>query len=208
MSHGFELEPAHHPEAIPVSGPMAPIARAAGLINKWIVRVSMIALVAASLILTYSVFSRYLLKQATDWQDEAAVFCLVGATFLCTAYVQVFRGHVGIEALASVLPPAVNRARLLLVDIASLLFCAFFAWKSWTLWHEAWVEKQTTSSSWAPPLWIPYLLMSVGMTWLSIQILLQIAERPYLPRRDLDELPATDPDPAADRRVPREEASS
>ena len=35
--------------------------------------------VAASLVLTYSVFSRYLFKAATDWQDEVAVFCIVGA---------------------------------------------------------------------------------------------------------------------------------
>ena len=69
----------------------------------------MLALVLAAAVLTYSVFSRYLFKAATDWQDETAVFLLVGATFLCGAYVQSYRGHVGIEAVASILPPAVNR---------------------------------------------------------------------------------------------------
>ena len=99
--------------------------------------IGMIALVAAALILTYSVFSRYLFKAATDWQDEAAVFCLVGAVFLCGGYVQSRRGHIGIEAIVGILPPAINRIRVVLVDLISLLFCAFFAWKSWTLWHEA-----------------------------------------------------------------------
>ena len=42
----------------------------------------------ASLVLTSSVVSRYFFKASTDWQDEAAVFCLVGATFLCGAFVQ------------------------------------------------------------------------------------------------------------------------
>ena len=45
----------------------------------------MIALLVASLVLTYSVFSRYFFKAATDWQDEIAVFCMVGAVFLCGA---------------------------------------------------------------------------------------------------------------------------
>jgi TRAP-type C4-dicarboxylate transport system permease small subunit len=50
------------------------------------------------LVLTYSVVIALLLQGATDWQDEAAVFMLVGATFFCAAYVQSFRGHIGIEA--------------------------------------------------------------------------------------------------------------
>jgi TRAP-type C4-dicarboxylate transport system permease small subunit len=143
-------------------------------INRWIMRLGMLALLAAAAILTYSVFSRYFFKASSDWQDEAAIFCLVGATFLCGAYVQAKRGHIGIEALAGVLPPWVNRIRLLFIDIFSALFCIFFAWKSWTLWHEAWAEGQTTSSSWAPPLWIPYALMAAGISLLAVQIVLQI----------------------------------
>jgi len=153
-------------------------------LEKWLLRtndamvaIGMLALLMASAVLTYSVFSRYALKASTDWQDEAAVFCLVGATFLCSAFVQSLRGHVGIEAIGGLLPPRFNRLRLLAVDVLSTLFCAFFAWKSWTLFHEAWVEKQTTSSSWAPPLWIPYVLMAAGMTLLTLQLALQVAAR-------------------------------
>jgi TRAP-type C4-dicarboxylate transport system permease small subunit len=98
---------------------------------------------------------------------------LVGAMFLCTGYVQSLRGHIGIEALATLLPARVNRVRLALVDIVSTLFCAFFSWKSWTLFREAWTEGQTTSSSFAPPLWIPYSLMAAGMSLLTLQLLAQ-----------------------------------
>jgi TRAP-type C4-dicarboxylate transport system permease small subunit len=133
----------------------------------------------ACCVLTLSVVMRYFLKMPTDWQDEASIFLLVGATFLTGAYVQAHRGHVGIEAMAEILPAGVNRARLLLVDVASFAFCAFFSWKSWTLLHEAVVDEQTTSSTWAPPLWIPYGLMSVGMTLLSLQLLLQVFVRVF-----------------------------
>lgn len=154
---------------------LQPLARLLLLINRAMLAVGTAALLVASLILTSSVFTRYFLHSSTDWQDEAAVFCLVGATFLCGAFVQSLRGHVGIEALAGVLPEWLNRIRQVLVDLMCMLFCLFFAWKSWALFHEAWVDGQTTSSSWAPPLWIPYGLMSVGMSLLTMQLMLQTA---------------------------------
>ena len=153
---------------------LLPLARALVVVNRGVMVLGMIALLAAALILTSSVVTRYFLHASTDWQDEASVFCLVGATFLCSAFVQAIRGHVGIEAVSALLPPRVDRVRIALVDLGCLLFCAFFAWKSCTLLHEAWSEGQTTSSSWAPPLWIPYLLMSLGMILLGVQLAVQV----------------------------------
>ncbi|MGI9132407.1 MAG: TRAP transporter small permease [Rhodoferax sp.] len=154
---------------------LRPLAKGLHWVNEAMVFLGMLSLLVASLVLTYSVVSRYLVQASTDWQDEAAVFCLVGATFLCAAFVQSLRGHVGIEAIAGLLPPSFNRLRLVLVDVLGVLFCSFFAWKSWTLFHEAWVEQQTTSSSWAPPLCIPYGLMALGMTLLSLQLAVQLS---------------------------------
>jgi TRAP-type C4-dicarboxylate transport system permease small subunit len=144
-------------------------------INRIIVVLAAIALVAACVILSYSVLGRAIFHSANYWQDEAAVFLLVGTTFMTAAYVQSQRGHVAIEAFVGLLPPIANHIRLWIVDLASLLFCAFFAWKSWTLTHEAWVDGQVSNSMWSPPLAIPYALMATGMTLLCVQILLQLA---------------------------------
>ena len=176
MSHGFDIEPA---KALPLpdNAVLAGVTVGLARFNTFLMRLSMGALILTALILTYSVVSRYFFKAPTDWQDEASVFLLVGVTFFCTAWVQGQRGHIGIEALSSILPPRVNAARLFLVDVISFLFCAFFSWKSWTLFHEAWVEGQTTSSTFAPPLWIPYSMMAAGMTLLTVQIVLQTLAR-------------------------------
>ena len=172
MSHGYD------PRLPSPDGPAPGVLdRAMVLVNRALLVPCMLALLFAAGILTYSVFARYFFKIATDWQDEAAVFLLVGATFLSGAFVQAQRGHIGIEALAGVLSARVNRWRLMLVDAASAAFCLFFAWKSWTLFHEAWREGQTTTSSWGPPLWIPYSIMALGMTLVGIQLLLHLAMR-------------------------------
>jgi len=174
MTHGLDI--------VETASPVVTDPAATGLLervfdwfNRLIVRLSSIALVVAAGVLTYSVMSRYFLHLSTDWQDELSVFLIVGAVFMSSASVQARRGHVGIEAIIGLLPPRANRIRQLLVDIASFLFCAFFSWKSWTLLDEAWVENYHSSSTWGPPLWIPYSLMTLGMTLLSIQLLLQVA---------------------------------
>jgi TRAP-type C4-dicarboxylate transport system permease small subunit len=144
--------------------------------NDLMVKASSAALVLAGFVLTYSVIVRYFLKISTDWQDETSVFLIIGAVFLSSAAVQALRGHVAIETIVGLLPSRVNQARQIVVDLASLAFCAFFAWKSWALLHEAWVDDYHSGSTWGPPLWIPYSLMTIGMTLLSIQILLQVID--------------------------------
>jgi TRAP-type C4-dicarboxylate transport system permease small subunit len=143
-------------------------------LNRLIVIAASIALIAAAVVLSESVFIRYFLRASTDWQDEISVILLVGAIFMCAAYVQSVRGHVAIEAVAELLSPAANRFRVMCADGVSLFFCLFFAWKSWTLTHEAWTDGQVRDSTFATPLWIPYSLMGAGMTLLAIQILVQL----------------------------------
>ena len=174
MMHGPFPDRDESVDAATRDGLAATVDRGLAVLNRIIVVFAAIALVAACAILSYSVLSRALFKAANYWQDEAAVFLLVGATFLTSAYVQAQRGHVSIEAFVGLLSPLANRIRLWLVDVASLLFCSFFAWKSWTLAHEAYTDGQVSNSMWSPPLAIPYGLMACGMTLLCAQLLLQI----------------------------------
>jgi TRAP-type C4-dicarboxylate transport system permease small subunit len=169
MAHGLDLV-----ETEQAAAPTSAADRVIAVVNDIVIKLSSVALVAAGFVLTYSVIVRYFLKISTDWQDEMSVFLIVGAVFMSSAAVQAFRGHVAIEAIVGLMPPRVNTARQILVDLASFAFCGFFAWKSWTLLHEAVEEGYHSGSTWGPPLWIPYSLMAVGMTLLSIQILLQV----------------------------------
>jgi TRAP-type C4-dicarboxylate transport system permease small subunit len=150
------------------------LSRALDRVNRVCAGASMLAMLLSCAILTSSVLTRYFFKLPTDWQDEACVFLLVGGIFLSGAYVQARRGHIGIGLLSGMLSPRWDRVRRWLSDLLSLLFCAFFSWKSWTLLLEAVEEGQTTDSTWAPPLWIPYGLMAAGMTLLSLQLALQL----------------------------------
>jgi TRAP-type C4-dicarboxylate transport system permease small subunit len=175
MMHGSLKVQNELSNAIASTGLVVALERWLAFCNNVIVVLAALALIGACTILSYSVLGRALYHSPNYWQDEAAVFLLVGATFMTAAYVQEQRGHIGIEAFVGLLSPTANRVRLWLVDIASFAFCAFFAWKSWTLAHEAWADGQVSNSMWSPPLAIPYGLMASGMTLLCAQIFLQIA---------------------------------
>jgi C4-dicarboxylate transporter, DctM subunit len=138
---------------------------------------SSIALVVASAVLTLGVLSGHVLGRGLEWQDEVEIFLIAGAVFISAAAVQARRGHIGIEVLGSFLPARWRQRRNVLIDSLSFLFIAFMAWKSGTLLLEAWTEEQVSQSTWAPPMWIPYALMTFGMGLLAIELALQVGEK-------------------------------
>ena len=160
---------------VPRAGALGAVQAVMTAINAMLAVASAIAVAVAGAVLTWEVIGRYWLGLASDWQDELSTFLLIGATFGSAAWTQARRGHVGIDALAHVLPPGIDRARRVFADAFSLAFVAFFAWKSGALLIEAWAEGETTPSSWGPPLWIPDGCMTVGMELLAVQLALQLA---------------------------------
>jgi TRAP-type C4-dicarboxylate transport system permease small subunit len=170
----------HTTQSIRAPGLLGCVSAWLSAVNTFAAVLSAIAIAAAGCVLTWEATARYLFKIPSDWQDEMSIFLLVGATFLSAAWVQERRGHVGIQALSAVLPRSTDRVRRYVSDIATFVFCTFFCWKSWTLLTEAVKDGQISGSAWGAPLWIPYGSMAVGMTLLSLELLMQILRREAL----------------------------
>jgi TRAP-type C4-dicarboxylate transport system permease small subunit len=155
---------------------LSALVRVLDTVDRALIATCAFATIAAGLVLTHSIAVRYLLHSSTDWQDEMAVFLLAGATFLSASYVQSVRGHIAIEAIQGFLPKPIERIRKIVSDVICFLFCAFFAWQSWLLLMEAIEDGRVTDSAWAPPLWFPYSMMTVGMSLLALRFLVQLVQ--------------------------------
>ncbi|GAB6062270.1 hypothetical protein JCM30394_09990 [Deferrisoma palaeochoriense] len=135
------------------------------------------ALLAAAFIVTEGVIIRKVLGWSTVWQIEMAVFLLMYACFVGSAYTQSREGHLNVDLLIVYLPPRTRE--LVLIGAAALgaALCALIAWYAWPMWWEAWVRNDHSESLWGPPLWIPYLFLPAGMTLLFLQHLVTLGRR-------------------------------
>ncbi len=135
-----------------------------------------VLIVISAVVITNEVIWRYYLRRPHTWNLEFNIFLLIGATFIAANYAQMKRAHVGTEVLQTLMPPSWNRIRILAGDVLSVLLCAFMSVKVWQYTWQAWNEGWATNSTWAPPLWIPYSLIGVGLVLISLEYFVQIAE--------------------------------
>lgn len=133
-------------------------------------------IVGSAVVITNEVIWRYYLHRPHTWNLELNIFLLIGATFLAANYTQMKRAHVGTEVLQTIMPARWNRRRILAGDILSALLCMFAAAMVLRYDGQAWGEGWTTDSTWAPPLWIPYTLIGVGLVLISLEYIVQIVE--------------------------------
>jgi TRAP-type C4-dicarboxylate transport system permease small subunit len=153
---------------------MKAFSRFVGVVSELCGVVAAVLVGMAILVVCEMVVIRYFLNESTIWQTEFVIFSLVASTFIGCPYVLKHKGHVNVDLLPNYLG---QRGRFLLAIIASLLglaFCLTLAWQGYVLFHEALVNKWTTDTIWALPLWIPYLSIPVGIGLLSLQYVADI----------------------------------
>jgi TRAP-type C4-dicarboxylate transport system permease small subunit len=131
-------------------------------------------LLASVLVVCHLVFVRYVLNASAIWQHEFVTFSLIGATFIGSPYLLLTHGHVNVDLLPLFLRRRGRLALALLASAVSLAFCGVIAWTGYGWWLEAWQGGWHDDTVWAPPLWIPYLAMPIGIGLLGLQYIADI----------------------------------
>jgi TRAP-type C4-dicarboxylate transport system permease small subunit len=140
-----------------------------------ILGVASAALLAVSvLVILHLVVARYVLAESAIWQHEFVTYSMVAATFLGAPYVLLLRGHVNVDLLPQMLGARARFALAILTSLIGIVFCAVLAWYSLGWWYEAFERGWRSQSVWAPPLWVAYLPVPVGMSLITLQYLADI----------------------------------
>ena len=147
----------------------------------------------------YDVVMRHIFNKPTIWADELSCYLLVGISFLGAAYALNTDGHVHIEAVVRKLPPKTSNVLELITDILSVIFLIIFTWQAYRLVINSYVYVRIAPTLMRTPLYIPQLLLAVGLTWFCVQMIAHILKKRFAPETDGDGMEGTETDPSARR---------
>jgi TRAP-type C4-dicarboxylate transport system permease small subunit len=128
----------------------------------------------AVLVICDIVVERYILNLTTIWQIDVVTYCIVGATFIGSAYVLMTRGHVNVDILPMHVKPRVRFWLALSTMLLAITFCIVIFVLCTAYWYEAYSERWLSNTVWRARLWIPYLSMPVGLGLLILQYISEL----------------------------------
>jgi TRAP-type C4-dicarboxylate transport system permease small subunit len=88
------------------------------------------------------------------------------------------KGHVGVDVVEQIAPPAVMRRLRKLGDALGLLFCVAMAAASASHVAESIAGGWETNGVWQIPYWIPVLPLPVGFGLLALQYVAEFLRAP------------------------------
>ncbi|WP_256839487.1 TRAP transporter small permease [Ornithinimicrobium faecis] len=137
---------------------------------------SAIALVAATLITTHAVVTRYFFKQPTVWQTESTIYLLMLVTFIGAAYGLKHHAHVGVDLLINAAPQRPQLIGRIVNAFLCLGVVLVVMITSFRNWQEAYLFDFRSPTAFRFPLWISYAILPLGMLFVALQLVAMIIE--------------------------------
>jgi C4-dicarboxylate transporter, DctQ subunit len=129
-----------------------------------------------AVVVIWGVVLTYVFKSSDIFSVEMSEYLLVFICFASIPYILREGRHVRVDAFVQLLSPK-SRPRLEIV--ASLLamgFCVIVVWKAAGVTLLNYQRGFRSASLVSLPLWIPYLIITLGFLFLTLQYIVQIHE--------------------------------
>jgi len=143
----------------------------------WAAHIGIILLFAMGLLITADVVLRYFFNAPTQFTTEVTGYLMAGVTFLGFAYTLEKGGHIRIEVVTNYIRPAARKRLDLVTSIISLSFLAACVGPTWVMVWESYTYKSEVMGVLRTPLYLPQLLMPIGISILLLQLVTIIAKQ-------------------------------
>jgi TRAP-type C4-dicarboxylate transport system permease small subunit len=130
---------------------------------------SVALLVAMVALVTWAVFTRYVLNSSLVWYDEFASYLLVWLTFFGAVVADHRRRHINFDLLVNKLGPSGRRVADIVGELAVLGFQFVLFWYGWVL-TERMGEETAISLPWVKIAWVTAVLPVAGAMLLVLSL--------------------------------------
>ena len=143
--------------------------------NAFLVAVSAVVLTAMAFMVTYDVFVRNVFNAPLPASVEISQLMEPYVVFLPFAYTLAVGGHVRVTILTMRLPQFLFKSSEIIVYMLDFLFFSLLAYFSWGEFLESWACNEIMLAAIKLPWWIGKFSMPLGMLFIALQCLLQMA---------------------------------
>lgn len=130
---------------------------------------------SAALLATYfvlvllQVFFRYVLNESLFWAEELVRGLMVWGVMVSSALVAGSRGHIRVEVLELILPPAGRKVVMWIADALTIAFSVLLLCAAIELMSRSWMQQSPLLGI---PKWTVYMALAVGAGLESLLTLL------------------------------------
>ena len=133
-----------------------------------------IAAVVLAVVVITGVTLTYVFKSRDVFSVEVSAYLLVFICFASVAFILREKRHVVVDAVLVYLPPKARLKTELAASVLTLVFCGILTWKAAGVTILNYQRGFRSASLVTLPLWIPYLVITLGAFLLALQCLVQI----------------------------------
>ena len=146
----------HGPQAGVMAGRVDAFARALGTMLK---ALSAALLASYFVLVLLQVFFRYVLNESLFWAEELVRGLLVWGVMVSAALVAGSRGHIRVEVLELMLPPAGRQVVRWIADALTITFSLLLLWAAIELMNRSWFQQSPLLEV---PKWTVYMALAAG----------------------------------------------
>jgi C4-dicarboxylate transporter DctQ subunit len=129
-----------------------------------------------AVVVIWGVVLTYVFKSSDIFSVEMSEYLLVFICFLSVPYILREGRHVRVDALVQLLSPKSRWRVELMASILAMSFCALVVWKAAGVTLLNYQRGFRSASLVSLPLWIPYLIITLGFLILTLQYIVVIRE--------------------------------
>lgn len=122
-----------------------------------------------TIIVLYSVFMRYILKNAPEWSEEVVIYIFIMAFYITASTLVEEKGHVRATFIVERIPLRYRRIIEIMNGIFALGFCLIVTYYGIFIVNMTILTGERSETSLRFPMWITYLSVPIGTSLISLR---------------------------------------